>query len=120
MHLIMRLTALALVSSLTAATASCAGAPRPWRLVLVYRGTDGGPAGAVVLGPISGSDCARNGLYSPQEARALTYLRNNAAEAGADAVVRVSCNSAAVNGCLLAVTCTGEAVKLPKGARTSK
>jgi hypothetical protein len=119
MHLIMRLTALALVSSLTAATISCAEAPRP-RLVLVYRGTDGGPAGTVALGPISGSDCARNALYSPQEARALTYLRNNAAEAGADAVVRVSCNPAAVKGCLLAVTCTGEAVKLPEGARTSK
>jgi hypothetical protein len=119
MRLIMPLTALALVSSLTAATASCAEAPRP-RRILLYRGTDRGPAGAVVLGPISGSDCARNGLYSPQEARALTYLRNNAAEAGADAVVRVSCNSAAVKGCVLAVTCTGEAVTLPKGASTSK
>src|SRR5664280_3584213 len=120
MRLIMRLTALAFVSSLTAATASRAEAPRPQRLVLLYRGTEGGPADAVVLGPISGSDCAHNGLYSPQEAMALTYLRINASHAGADAVVRVSCNSAAVKGCVLAVTCTGEAVTLPKGARTSK
>lgn len=122
MHLILRSTVLALVSALTTAAASRAEAPRPWRLVVLYRGTDGGPAGAVDLGPITASDCGAQGVDSapPQETMALKFLRIRAARAGADAIVRVSCNSVPAKGCSSAVTCAGEAVKLPKDSRTSK
>ncbi len=122
MRLIMRLTVLALVSSLAAETALRAKAPRPWRLIRLYRGTDPGPAGAVTLRPISASACQSSGFdpSPPQEANALNFLRMQAAKAGAEAVVRISCGSTAVKGCLLAVTCTGVAVRFPKVASTSK
>jgi hypothetical protein len=122
MRLIIRLAVLALVSSLAGETASRAEAPRPWRLIRLYRGTDAGPAGTVALRPISASACQSSGFdpSPPQEANALKFLRMQAAKAGAEAVVRVSCGSAAVKGCLLAVTCTGVAVRFPKVASTSK
>ena len=124
MNLSIRPTFLALTSALTlmAAAAPQADAPRPWFLVRVYRGTQAGPAGAVALRTMSMSACKPDGLIDapPQEEVALKFLRMDAARAGADALVKVSCNSGPVKGCVSAVTCVGEAVQQPKSALTSK
>lgn len=117
------LTSLTLAGTLTAAAAPRVGATRPWYLVIVYRSTDGGPVRSTSLGPLSASDCQRNDFDAsapPQEAVALKLLRMSAAHAGADALVRVSCNREQIEGCTSAVTCTGEAVQLPKRATTSQ
>jgi hypothetical protein len=122
MHLNIWPTILALTSTLMAAAPPQAEAPRPWFLVRIYRGTDAGLAGAVGFVKMSVSDCQPNGLNPApaQEAVALKFLRMSAATAGADALVRVSCNSGPVKGCVSAVTCVGEAVQLRKSAPTSK
>jgi hypothetical protein len=122
MHLSIRPTILVLASTLIAAAASQADAPRPWFLVRIYRGTQAGPAGAVGLRTMSASDCQPNGRSPapPQEAVALKFLRIYAAKVGADALVKVSCNSGPVKGCVSAVTCVGEAVQLPKSTLISK
>jgi hypothetical protein len=120
MRLIMRLTLLALVSSLAAETALRAEARRPWRMDSSL--PRHGPWARVALQPISASACQSSGFdpSPPQEAIALRFLRMQAARAGAEAVVRVSCGSTPVKDCLLAVTCSGVAVRFPRVASTSK
>ena len=115
MRFIIRSAALALGTALMLAAPSREAGHRPWRLIRLYRGTAAGPANAVVLRPISASDCQRNGFdpAPPQETTALKYLRIEAAYAGADALVKVSCDSGPVKGCFAAITCGGQAVKLP-------
>ena len=122
MHLGIRPMILAMASTLTAAAAPRAEAPRPWFLVRVYRGTQVWPAGAVGFRTMSVSDCQTNGRSPapPQEDVALKFLRMDAARFGADALVKVSCNSGSVKGCVSAVTCIGQAVQLPKSTLTSK
>ncbi len=123
MHFTCLLPILALAGTFATSEAPRTEARRPWFLVRVYRGTDAPPVGAASLGPLAASDCQTGDVYSgapPQEAVALKLLRIVASHSGADAVVKVSCSTERIEGCISALTCSGEAVRLPKAAPRPK